>query len=105
MTFARLYLPSLLMRRLPALLLPLVCLAVLRADGPADNFPDKVKPIPPRGIAVSEQDQAPLRAGLQEVGDAITALAKDLPPARPELLPDVEVFHKAVDYALSLDEF
>src|ERR1043166_3592515 len=93
------------MRRLPGLLLLLVSLAALRGDGPGDNVPDKVRPIPPKGVAVTEQDQADLRAGLRDLGDAIAALAKSLPPARRELLADVEVFHKAVDYALSLDEF
>ncbi len=50
----------------------LVCFALitvlfggsLRADGPRDNIPDNVRPIPPIGIEVGTEDQAVLRHGL-----------------------------------------
>jgi hypothetical protein len=92
------------------LLYSLVCLAALfaaglvYADGPRDNLPDKVRPIPPRGIALGDEDRDRLRKGLDEVGNEIASLHKSLKPALRELLPDVEVLHKAVRYALELDE-
>lgn len=90
------------MRRLFAALL--LGATVVLADGPGDNLPDKVRPIPPKGIALADKDRADLRAGLRELGDAVAALQK-LPPARQELLADVVLFHKAVEYAITLDEF
>jgi Prolyl oligopeptidase family len=64
--------------------------------------PDGVKPIPPKGAAVSAEDKAALRAGLKDLKAAIDDLAKD--PKAADLLPDVEIYHKAVHYALDYDE-
>lgn len=83
----------------------LLCAAVAVADGPSDNLPDKVRPIPPKGIVIDEKDRAELRAGLRELADAIAKLGRTLPPARQPLLADVEIFHKAIEYALTLDQF
>jgi hypothetical protein len=93
--------------RWPAALSALVFAAALRADGPADNHPDKVRPVPPPGIKVSEEDRAELRSALDALGAEVEALRKSLAkrPALLELLPDVEVFHKAVRYALTYNEF
>src|SRR5579884_2123885 len=78
----------------------LVFAALLRADGPADNQPDKVRPIPPPGIAVPDKDRKEIQAGLDDLGKDIEALRKDLhgKPALLELLPDIEIFPKAVRY-------
>src|SRR5436190_21811610 len=77
------------------------------ADGPGDNLADKVRPIPPKGVAVPDADRTALQEGLdrlaQDIADLRLAL-KDK-PALPELLPDVQVYHHAVRYALSYDEF
>jgi hypothetical protein len=78
---------------------------LLFADGPRDNIPDNVRPIPPKGIAIGQEDRERLRKGLDEVGKEIDTLSKTLKPPLRELLPDVEVLHKAVRYALDLDEF
>jgi hypothetical protein len=85
----------------------LVFAALLRADGPADNQPDKVRPIPPPGIAVPDKDRKEIQAGLDDLGKDIEALRKDLhgKPALLELLPDIEIFPKAVRYALAYNEF
>lgn len=88
---------------------PLLLLAAVAAlaDGPADNVPDKVRPIPPAGIQVSDEDKKDLQERLQALGHEIAALEGDLKkaPAMARLIPDVEVFHKAVRYALEYNEF
>src|SRR5262249_46123744 len=91
------------MRRLLSLVL-LSC-ATLRADGPQDNLPDKVRPIPPRRIPLKQEDEAALPKGLAKLAQEIQDLRKALHPPHSELLPDVEVFHKAVHDALAHQEF
>ncbi|MCF7847588.1 MAG: hypothetical protein K9M45_01965 [Kiritimatiellales bacterium] len=84
------------------LLLPvalLLCCGTVLADGPADNIPDAVRRIPPQGIDVPEKDRMKLRAGLDKLAAAMARVKDDA------LLPDVEIFHKAVRYALEYDEF
>src|SRR2546425_5772662 len=77
------------------------------ADGPADNLPDKIRRIPPAGIRISDADRSELAAGVAELGKEIESLRAELKsnPARLDLLPDVQIFHKAVDWALRYDEF
>jgi hypothetical protein len=90
---------------------PLLCLSVfatpLYADGPGDNLPDKVRPVPPPGIAIADADRARLQAGVEALGKDIEQLRQDLKdrPALLELLPDVQIFHNAVRYALTYNEF
>ena len=57
------------------------------------------KQLPPPGVPVPEADQTELRAGLDKLGARIQAL-KDNPN-----IADVEVYHKAVRYALDGNEF
>lgn len=91
--------------------LPLFCVAVvaalLHADGPGDNLPEKVRPVPPLGIAIDEADRTQLQAGVEALGKDIEQLQKDLKnkPALLELLPDVQIFYNAVRYALTYNEF
>ncbi len=77
------------------------------ADGPKDNLPDQVRPIPPPGVAIPEPDRAALEEKVRLLGTQIVALEKDLSkkPALAALLPDVQIFHKAVDWALRYNEF
>ncbi len=77
------------------------------ADGPADNIPDKVRRIPPPGVAVPDDVRKELQAGVEELAKAIDAarIANQRKPALLDLLPDVEVYHKAVDWALRYNEF
>jgi dienelactone hydrolase len=90
---------------------PLLCVfvlaVVLYADGPGDNLPDKVRPLPPPGISINEADRAQLQAGALALGKDIEQLRQDLKskPALLELLPDVQIFHNAVRYALTYNEF
>jgi dienelactone hydrolase len=81
--------------------------ALLHADGPGDNLPDKVRPVPPPGIKIDESDRSELQAGVDALGKDIEQLRQDLKnkPALLELLPDVAIFHNAVRYALTYDEF
>ena len=94
---------------LRSLLVPLACLALpavlLRGDGPKDNLADKVRPIPPKGIAVDQAERTKLHKGLDDLAREIDSLHKTLKPPLRDLMPDVEVLHKAVRYALELEEF
>jgi len=87
---------------IPALLLG----GHLFAQAPAPA-PATVKPIPPPGIAISDGDRSELQSGVTLLGKEITILRHNL-QQKPELLallPDVMIFHKAVDWALRYDEF
>jgi dienelactone hydrolase len=77
---------------------------VLAADGEQDNRPDNVRPIPPPGVAVPEPDRSELAAGLAELGKEIETLRGEL-KGKTALLPDVQIYHKAVRYALEGNEF
>jgi len=89
------------------LLAPLLLASVAFADGPADNIPDHVRPIPPPGIKIPPEDRVELEKGAGDLSKEIESLRTFLKgkPALLALLPDVEVFHKAVDWALRYDEF
>ena len=101
------------MQSLRSLLFLLLCSPALLADGPADNLPDKVRRIPPPGLPVPEAVRTELSDGVRRLGDEVAALRKALTGTgasfeqrqRARLLPDVEIFHKAVDWALRHDEF
>jgi len=86
-------------RLLALLLLP----TALLAQSPLPT----VRPIPPPGIHVPDADRAELQAGVTALGKEIAALDQEL-QGKPELralLPDVQIFHKAVDWALRYNEF
>ena len=76
----------------------------MKADGPADNQADTVRPMPPLGVTISDTDR-------QELESAIAELRRDIERAtanHTELLPylpDIEIFHKAVRVALDYNEF
>ncbi len=74
------------------------------ASSPAQNRAQKQ--FPPKGVEIPEKDRAELTAGAAELGKEIAALkSATLKPELSALIPDVEVFHKAVDWALRYDEF
>ncbi len=91
-------------------LLPLLFLAMtglVRADGPTDHMVDQVRPIPPKGIVLSDGDRSALRAGVDELGKEIDTL-RDALKRKPDLLrllPDVQIYHNAVRYAVTYEEF
>ncbi|MGE0608990.1 MAG: prolyl oligopeptidase family serine peptidase [Pirellulales bacterium] len=62
--------------------------------------------IPPPGIELADTDKLPLQAATDHLGQRLATV-----PTHPQaerilpLLPDVEIYYKAVRYALDLDEF
>jgi len=87
-------------------LLPLLLTSSLLADGPKDNQATDVRPIPPPGIAVPDADRVRLAEGLTHLRTAIDEAAKAQAkhPRLADLLPDLEIYHKAVDWALRYNE-
>lgn len=75
------------------------------ADGPADNQAEKVRPVPPAGIEVPEGERDDLEDGLKKLKAAIDELAQKKDARTQELLPDVMIYHKAVNDALTYHEF
>lgn len=63
--------------------------------------------LPPAGIMIAAEDRAALTAGVAALRKDIDELARQLgaAPTLRGFLPDVEIFHKAVDWALRYDEF
>jgi dienelactone hydrolase len=95
------------MRHTWSLMFLLFVIPTLRADGPADNIPEKVRRIPPPGVQIPDADRKELERGVAELGREIEGLKTALKgkPALLELLPDVQIYHKAVDWGLRYDEF
>ena len=75
------------------------------ADGEGDNHPENVRRVPKLGIEVSAQNRMDLRAGLEELNEQIEALRRKKDPRIQALLPDVIIFARAVDEALTYQEF
>jgi len=94
------------MKRSVALAL-LMLSAAARADGPTDNIVDKVRAVPPAGIAVPDEVRKELTASVESLGKEIDDLKAALAskPALLELVPDVQVLHRAVHVALVHNEF
>jgi predicted esterase len=63
--------------------------------------------VPPSVISISEADRAELREAADTLGKEIESLRAALAdkPQSSALLPDVQIFHKAVDWAIRYDEF
>ena len=73
----------------------------------AQTPPPTTKQNPPPGIAIPDGDRKELETGVAALGREIETLRGTLKtnPALLALLPDVQVLHKAVDWALRYDEF
>lgn len=80
-------------------------LTAVWADGPADNTAENVRRIPKIGVVVPDADQAELKEGLAGLAQLIDQLRKSSDPQVKTLLPDVLIFHRAVDQALAYREF
>ena len=76
-----------------------------RADGPADNNPDKVARIPKLGVEVPAADREDLEGQLKLLGDAIQQIQSSKDAKLAALASDVQIFHKAVHDALKYNEF
>jgi dienelactone hydrolase len=92
-----------------AFVVGLVCVfgwgAASRADGPADNQPDQVRRVPALGVELSAADREGLQKQLGELEEAIGQLSLKKDALTRELLPDVQIFHKAVHDAIAYREF
>ena len=75
------------------------------ADGPGDNNPATVRRVPNLGVEVPTEVRSGLEQGLAELSKAIDGLRGNPSPRVKELLPDVEIFHRAVSDALEFREF
>jgi dienelactone hydrolase len=75
----------------------------VHAQSPAENT--GVKPLPPPGIDVPATDRAELERGLSALDGAIKELSAKKDPHVQSLLPDVQIYHRAVSTALTNNEF
>jgi dienelactone hydrolase len=91
--------------RLRVTAIVLCCATQALADGLADNLPDKVRRIPQPGIEVPAERADALRQQLQALDKQIAALAAHGDPRVADLLPDVQIYAKAVQDALEFNEF
>ena len=85
-----------------------VCLLLETSAGAqGERSAEGVRRIPPPGVTIPAADRAELEAGVAELGRKIETLRTSLKakPALLGLLPDVQIFHNAVRYALVYDEF
>ena len=85
------------------ILLFFATIALVWADGPADNRADRVRPVPAPGREIPAADRSELAAGVEQLRAQIKSLAgqtNNLP-----LLPDIQIFLNAVDFALRYNEF
>ncbi|MEO1973815.1 MAG: hypothetical protein ABGX07_19790, partial [Pirellulaceae bacterium] len=75
------------------------------ADGLQDNDPEKVRRIPKLGIKVSTEQRRMLEAGMTRLARSVAKLRQSEDQRTLMLLPDVEIFHRAVSDALGYQEF
>ena len=68
------------------------------ADGPADNLPDNVRPVPPKGAKLPDAVRAEIELGLTKLKNIMSDIGQH------ELLPDVLIYEKAVRWALDYNE-
>ena len=75
----------------------------------AQTPPPPAKRLPPAGISISAKDRTELTTATAALAAEISTLRADLTTTHQTpllaLLPDVEIFYKAVDWALRYDEF
>ena len=78
----------------------------LFADGPADNVIEKVRPVPPPGAKISPEVRAELLDGAGALNAEIEKLRGEFKGKSNALalLPDIQIFEKAVRWAVQYDE-
>lgn len=92
-------------RSIPICLLVLTAWFSASADGPDDNTIENVRRVPPPGIAIPDSDRSRLQSAADQFRrsiDFFISSSENAPMLK--LVPDVEIFHKAVDWALRYDE-
>ena len=85
-------------------LLCLLSVMNVSADGPKDNVPEKVRPVPSLGVELSAADRELLQTGANRLREAVDELRKREDPRTIDLLPDVEIFLRAVDHGVRYRE-
>ena len=95
------------MRRLPHFFAFVFLLAVSTAlaDGPRDNDPKSVRPVPRPGIKPAGSGFLELPAKLKALRARILKVSTSKNPAIRALIPDVEIYYRAVHDALTYNEF
>ena len=86
----------------------IVCLAAVggvSADGLQDNSPQTVRRVPRLGLEISAETRNALADKLAQLGSAIEDLRERDDATIHDLLPDVMIYHRAVDQALNFQEF
>ncbi len=81
------------------------CSLRVQADGPSDNQADNPRRVPAAGVQVPEADTAQLKTELTALQASIDKLAKQTDAKTQSLLPDVQIFAKAVRDAIAYEEF
>src|SRR5262245_5836759 len=92
-------------RSVVALVIFLAGSVLCRADGPADNNPEKVRRVPALGIEISEADRGEVTKQLDGLKASIDPLMEKSDTRTKELLPDVQIYYRAVHDALTYREF
>ena len=99
---------SIACKQAPTLRMRFLLLIVAASTALAQNTPQLNPPkhIPPPGLTLTTAERQELAAGVAQLGRDLETLSGDLAdqPKLLALLPDVEIFHKAVDWALRYDE-
>ena len=81
-----------------------------RADGPKDNIPENVRQIPPPGIELPADERRQLENSLNQMDINLTAarqIAREDASKQAKiesLVPDVEIFYRAVSQAIGFRE-
>lgn len=87
-------------------LFSLLIVLPLSADGPADNVVEKVRPVPPVGAKISPEARTELLEGANALQGEIEKLRSEFKGKSNtlSLLPDIQIFEKAVRWAVQYDE-
>ena len=95
------------MRRLPRCFVVVFLLVVSTAlaDGPRDNDPKSVRPVPRPGVKPAGSGFVELPAKLKDLRARILKASASKNPAIRALIPDVEIYYRAVHDALTYNEF
>ncbi len=91
------------LRTLFVLAISIAC-STVHADGPQDNIPDKVRAVPPVGIEIPQADLNELNNGLEQLNASIAKLKSSKNAETNRLLPDVEIFARAVAHGIKYRE-
>ncbi len=94
------------MRKALSILACSLLVMAARADGPTDNLPEKVRPVPPPGAVIPGDVRAELLNGAEKLGGEIERLRTEFKGKGNvlALVPDIEIFRKAVDWAIRYNE-